>query len=67
MITITRIRPTPPLGPYPQFLLYGQLGIAPSSKRIKIITRIVTIANTSVRDCLEMGAEKAQVVGDGRR
>ena len=40
MMMITKIRPMPPLGPYPQFLLWGQLGIAPSSRRIKIIMRI---------------------------
>jgi hypothetical protein len=43
MITIKRIKPSPPLGQYPQPELYGQAGSAPSNSRIRIISRIVLI------------------------
>jgi len=40
--TIRRI-PNPPLGKYPQLALWGQLGSAPTSNKIKTIRRIVEI------------------------
>ena len=41
--TINRIVPIPPLGQYPQFLLYGHLGTAPINKRMRITTKMVPI------------------------
>jgi hypothetical protein len=41
--TIKRIVPIPPDGQYPQFRLYGHVGTAPISKRIRITTRMVPI------------------------
>src|SRR3954465_8661337 len=38
---ITRTRPRPPLGAYPQPRLYGHEGNAPSNNKTKIINRIV--------------------------
>jgi len=37
---ITRIKPTPPLGPYPQLLLCGHAGTAPTNANARIINRI---------------------------
>jgi len=41
--TIKRIVPIPPLGQYPQFLLYGHLGNAPINKRMRITNRMTPI------------------------
>ena len=40
---MSTIRPTPPLGPYPQLRLCGQAGMAPTNSKIKMISRIVEI------------------------
>ena len=40
-IRMITIRPKPPLGPYPQFLLCDHDGIAPINIRIKTINNIV--------------------------
>jgi hypothetical protein len=40
-----RIRPSAPLGRYPQLLLCGQDGIAPINSKIRMIKRIVPIPN----------------------
>ena len=37
---ITSTNPSPPLGPYPQPLLWGHLGIAPTNKRTTMINSI---------------------------
>jgi hypothetical protein len=38
---MTSNRLSPPLGPYPQLLLCGQVGIAPSNIKIKTINNII--------------------------
>lgn len=38
---MTRIKPSPPLGAYPQLRLCGQVGSAPSTIRMSITSRIV--------------------------
>ena len=43
IITIKRIKPSPPLGQYPQPELYGQAGSAPTKSRITMINRMVPI------------------------
>ena len=43
MRTIKRIVPIPPLGQYPQLLLYGHLGTAPINKRMRITIRMMPI------------------------
>src|SRR5687767_1696848 len=43
--TIKRIVPIPPLGQYPQFLLWFHLGIAPINKRMRITKRMIVILN----------------------
>ena len=45
MIIIKRIKPSPPLGQYPQPELYGQAGSAPINRRTRIINRIVPMAS----------------------
>ncbi len=40
-IKITTTKPIPPLGPYPQARLCGQLGTAPISKRMRTISNKV--------------------------
>ncbi len=45
MIKIKRIKPSPPLGQYPQPELYGQAGSAPINRRTRIINRIVPMAS----------------------
>jgi hypothetical protein len=40
---IKRIVPIPPLGQYPQFLLYGHVGTAPINRTMRIIKRMVPI------------------------
>jgi hypothetical protein len=45
MIRIRRIKPSPPLGQYPQPELYGQVGSAPINRRTRIINRIVPMAS----------------------
>jgi hypothetical protein len=45
MIKIKRIKPSPPLGQYPQLELYGQAGSAPINRRTRIINRIVPMAS----------------------
>ena len=47
MRTMTRTRPSPPVGAYPQLLLCGQLGSAPISAKIKITINIVPIISDS--------------------
>jgi hypothetical protein len=42
---ISKMTPKPPLGKYPQPELYGQLGNAPTNRRIRIITRIVPMVH----------------------
>lgn len=41
MIKMMTIRPTPPLGAYPQLRLCGHVGNAPNKIKIKTISRIV--------------------------
>jgi hypothetical protein len=41
MTTISRTSPNPPLGMYPQLLLYGQVGRAPSNNRTRTTIKIV--------------------------
>jgi hypothetical protein len=48
MTRIRTINPSPPLGKYPQFRLWGQVGNAPSSIRIKMTTKIVNISVPSL-------------------
>lgn len=43
IIRIINTNPIPPLGPYPQDLLCGQVGMAPISISIKKISRMVPI------------------------
>jgi hypothetical protein len=45
MIITKRIKPSPPLGQYPQPELYGQAGSAPINRRTRIINRIVPMAS----------------------
>ena len=47
MMMIKRIKPKPPLGKYPQPVLYGHVGRAPTRSKIKMITRIVPIIHPS--------------------
>jgi hypothetical protein len=44
-IMISKMTPKPPLGKYPQPELYGQVGNAPTNRRIRIITRIVPMVH----------------------
>jgi hypothetical protein len=41
IITITKSKPRPPLGPYPQLLLCPHVGNTPTKARIRIIRRMV--------------------------
>jgi hypothetical protein len=41
IITMMRMRPTIPEGPYPQARLWPHLGMTPSKTRIRIMIRIV--------------------------
>src|SRR4051794_28913817 len=43
MITISSINPSPPDGPYPQFLLYPQRGTDPTNSRIRTMSIIKPI------------------------
>lgn len=43
----TRSNPIPPLGPYPQLLLWGHLGTTPRSNRTRIINSIKPMTNPS--------------------
>ena len=42
---MTKIKPSAPLGRYPQFLLCGQEGIAPTNSSTRMIKSIVPIAH----------------------
>jgi hypothetical protein len=46
MMTIRRIRPSPPLGKYPQLELYGHNGSAPRRSRTRMTSRIVLIVGS---------------------
>jgi hypothetical protein len=46
---ITRSKPKPPLGPYPQFRLWGHVGTAPSSNRTRITINMVGMVFLSMR------------------
>jgi hypothetical protein len=54
IITIKRIKPTPPLGQYPQPELYGQAGSAPTKSRITMINRMVPIGFSFPALCSSM-------------
>lgn len=41
MITITRMVPSPPLGPYPHFALCGHVGSEPMTMRMSTMKRMV--------------------------
>lgn len=43
MITMSKIAPRPPLGPYPQLRLYGQAGAAPKRRSTSKTRRIVAV------------------------
>jgi hypothetical protein len=49
---IKRIVPIPPLGQYPQFLLYGHLGTAPINKTTRITKRMMPIFDPPVAPLL---------------
>jgi hypothetical protein len=44
MTRIKRTRPSPPLGPYPQLVLWGHAGSTPMSNKTKITINTVDIA-----------------------
>jgi hypothetical protein len=48
---IKRIVPIPPLGQYPQFLLYGHLGTAPINKTMRITKRMMPIFDPPIPYC----------------
>src|SRR5215211_2584990 len=50
--TIKRIVPIPPLGQYPQFLLYGHVGTAPSNKMMRITKRMMPILDPPISKLL---------------
>ena len=54
IMTIKRIKPTPPLGQYPQPELYGQAGSAPTKSRITMINRMVPICLSFPALCSSM-------------
>lgn len=49
MMTIIRIVPRPPLGPYPHLLLCGHVGSAPMRRRMRTTSRMVFITTYRMR------------------